>query len=270
MENKRERTAKRLVDYRLLTAAVIFAAVCAEIAAQTPLTFRAEKKSVLLSEQIVYTLSVPGVSAGDVAFGAPNIRGLVLLSTQKSNAPSTGKPSASIRLIFRAEAPGVITPPPLTVAVGGKQRTASFEAVTVKENPAPVSPRIDVLFEGDADGNRRIYVGAKLFLVVSVQNAASVENFDWELNANSMIREISRSVIPGGQSVRFEWIPLMEGTIELPRFAARVKNFSGAEETVRLSGITVRAERAENSGIGIFGPPASAEEEAFLKNVFAD
>jgi hypothetical protein len=249
---------------------IVFAAGGAKTYAQSSLTFRAEKNSVFLSEQIVWTLSIPDVSAGDVAFDTPNIQGFVLLSTQKSNAPSDGKISATIRLVFRAEATGTITPPPLAVAVGGTWQPASFESVAVKESPPPSNPKIDVGFEGETAGSRRIYVGAKLFLMVRVQNAAAVENFDWELNADSMVREISRGVIPGGQVVRFEWIPLVEGMIELPRFAARVKNFSGAEEIVTFSGITVRVERAENSGIGVFDASTSAEEEAFLKNAFGD
>jgi hypothetical protein len=252
----------------IVCAALFYAARAGLFAQSDSLVFRAEKAAVVMPEHIAYKLAIHGADAGEVAFNTPEAQGLVLLTTEKSNAVIDGETAAVICLTFRAEKAGAAMPPPLAVTVKGRQIDALFETVIIKENPAAARPSLRWKIE---NAGPRIYEGAKVFLTVSVHNAASVESFAWTLDADSMLREISRN--EGGQdgvyAARFEWIPLASGVIGLPKFSARVKTFAGASETALLEGVTVRIEHAEHTG-AVDSRKLRAEEQAFLNNAFGD
>ena len=270
MEKQSKQRTRRFLCHRLLkaffAARVLLFAPAALNAQNAALVFVPNAHTCFVSEDIVYSLAIPGMPPSEITLGTPRAQGLVQQSLQKTGGVVDGKTATIIRIAFNAREPGIAVPEPLWVSLKGTLLSVPFAPVTVLEDPQKAEPAMTVKFQGG--GAARIHEGSAVLLLVEIQNARQIESFEWVLTADSMLREISRN----GHSVLLEWLPLAPGEQTLPRFTARVKNLTGTTQTILLDGVMCTVfPPLESVEEGANGTSDSAQSDAarqFLQNAF--
>jgi hypothetical protein len=275
MEKQPKRGGQRFICHRLLKAfffVLVFAPsfLIAQNTQNSSLVFAPHAPACLVSENIVYSLEISGTQPSEVTIGTPASKELSLLSLQKTGGVIGGKPATIIRIAFNAREAGIVSPQPLQVSFGGNLHNVPFAPVTVLENSATTAPGMTLTFQNGKDGVLQpIYAETAVFLQAEIHNAAEIESFEWVLNENSMLREISRN----GHFILLEWFPFEAGELILPSFTVRVKDLAGVTRTVSLGGIVREVfpalETQPKNSAQKNELPQSEEAQSFLQNAFA-
>ncbi|MBQ4379172.1 MAG: hypothetical protein II821_08270 [Treponema sp.] len=195
-----------------------------------------------------YFLELEDVEPGRIQIELPELPHGVKFSSSKKEEfiSASGKKGTIISLWFVFSETGETVIPPLNARIDGKQHFFEFERVPVQENPALISPKLEIIIEHKnipvQDKSCVFQKGEKINLLVRTQYAVQVLSFKWNLPRNSIFSESRRFEFANGNEkltaftsdkknlARFEWKILKEGSYALPDFSVEVLAFNGTRQ----------------------------------------
>lgn len=196
-----------------------------------------------------YALELPDIIPARVQLELPELPlGTKFISSKKEEFISdTGSHGTLITLWFNFDYQGETRIPPLPVKIDGKSHYFEFTRTVVYENPALISPVIEVAFK-DHKNERMIKLckGESLFFTVSIRYAVQIMNFNWQIPKDSIFTETERFDFANGKQkitefttdskslASFEWKILKSGTYPLPRFNINASAFNGQIKRLSL------------------------------------
>ena len=139
--------------------------------------------------------------------------------------------------------------PPISLFINGRKEIVNFPDVEVLQNPETVLPRAILVFDEDNDNvwsnaffssdesffpNLPLKKGIALRFTVYVQYAAALGQISWSLPKDAIFKELRRFEIPSDLKfskripvAQFEWTPLSEGNVSLPKIQIVAESYSG-------------------------------------------
>ncbi len=218
----------------------------AEIAADANLLFEADEEFFFVNQGATFKLFVPQAEVSDIKMELPTFpENAVFVSSRIENVSSSKNARGTqIELHLNFKNAGNFSLPPLSISIRGRKRSASFPAVQVLENPQTVLPRAILVFEsgetfssGDSPSKRiSLPLATPSRFTIYVQYAAALGKISWSLPKDAIFKELKRFEIPADLKfsekipvAQFEWTPLSEGEIPLPRIHIAAKSYSGLE-----------------------------------------
>lgn len=237
-----------LVFISLLFSQKIFAQNSrrAEIAAGESLFFESDEEFFFVNQSVIFRLLVPQADSSDIKMELPTFpENAVFVSSRIENVSSPKNARvAQIELNLNFKNAGNFSLPPISFFIKDKRRSACFPDIHVFENPQTILPRAIFVFENgetfssDNSPSKRISLplATPSRFTIYVQYAAALGTISWSLPKDSIFKELKHFEIPGDLKfseripvARFEWTPLSEGEISLPRIRIAAKSYSGLE-----------------------------------------
>lgn len=209
--------------------------------------FEADEE-IFVNQNAVFKLFVPGVEASDVRMELPRFpENVIFVSSRSENfsSPKFGR-GTQIELNLSFKDDGIFSLLPISLFINGRKKTASFPDVEVLQNPETILPRAILVFEKDnvwlhaffSDAssfpNLSLERGAASRFTVYVQYAAALGQVSWSLPKDAIFKELQRFEIPSDFKfskpipvAQFEWTPLSEGNVSLPKIQVVAESYSG-------------------------------------------
>lgn len=231
------------------------------------LTVKPDSETFFTAQENGYTLNIPGIEPSKVQTDLPQLpAGIQLLSSKKEEyLAEDGGRGTEVHLWFSFKDSGPVRMPPLIVLIGNRTYYLSFEEVTVYENPALISPVLEVNFlkginqQKTVDGITRYEVtaGEEIVFELQLKYFVQIVSFNWKLPKNSICQELERYEItrgvPAGSGfstaalpvVKFSWKPLIEGEYSLPEINLVATAYNGSRKTVHLPPCLINVHPAE-------------------------
>ena len=204
-----------------------------------------------------YSLKIPDIEPGKIQIDLPELPlGTKFISSKKEEfIGEDGKRGTQISLWFTFSYSGNTRIPPLMARIAGKTYYFIFEPTYVYENPALISPVIEISFEGreipkaDKKTGQKVikaFAGDKLYFTVSLRYGIQVIDFKWKIPRDSIFREVERFEFANGEEkiteftteskkiARFEWQILKEGIYALPEITIGTISYSGLKKQLSL------------------------------------
>lgn len=239
-----------------------------------------------------YALEIPDIEPGKVQLDLPELPlGTKFISSKKEEyVAEDGVRGTQISLWFSFTDSGDTRIPPLMARINGRNYYFEFEPTYVYENPALISPVVEVLFDrpdllktDKKTGQKTLKVtsGEKISFTVALRYGMQVIDFRWKLPKDSIFNETKRFEFANGEEriteftteskklARFEWQILKEGIYPLPEITIGTIAYSGAKKQLYLpQNIFVsvsESKSAKKSDTTIGGQKAGIFELAFEK-----
>lgn len=254
MEEFAERT-KKIAKFGLLVFALILfsQSIFAQISRRTKtgdgeyFLFESDEE-IFANQDAAFKLFIPQVESSDVRIVLPNFpENIIFVSSRSENlsSPNFGR-GTQIELNLSFKDDGIFSLPPISLFINGKKKIASFPDVEVLQNPETILPRAILVFgESDVWGdaffsdahsfpNLSLEQGAPSRFTVYVQYAAALGQVSWSLPKDAIFKELRRFEIPSDFKfskpipvAQFEWTPLSEGNVSLPKIQIAAESYSG-------------------------------------------
>jgi hypothetical protein len=198
-----------------------------------------------------FVLIVPDVKSSDVEIETPVLPSNVnFVSMRRTDYIAKGELSGTeVDLWLTFCSAEQYSLPPLGIKVRNRLYSIPFDKVTVVQDPSTLTPCFIIRFDNgiEADNTQRIdtplfavSAGDKIRFTVFVQYAVQVMNFEWSVPKDTLLTEIQKYEITGGNSRskesfmeripvgRFEWQPLVPGFASLPEIHFTATAYSGS------------------------------------------
>ena len=254
MEEFAERT-KRIAKFGLLVFVLIlfsqknFAQISrrAKTGDAENLLFEADEE-FFVNQDASFKLFIPQVEASDVRIALPTFpENVTFVSSRSENfsSPNFGH-GTQIELNLNFKDGGIFSLPPISLFINGRKEIVNFPDVEVLQNPNTILPRAILVFgDGDARSNAffsdansfpnlSLEQGAASRFTVYVQYAAALGQISWSLPKDAIFKELQRFEIPSDLKfskripvAQFEWTPLSEGDVSLPKIQIAAESYSG-------------------------------------------
>lgn len=256
MEEFAERT-KRIAKFGLLVFVLIlfsqknFAQISrrAKTVSSENFLFVTDEKKFFVNQDATLKLFIPQVESSNVQIILPNFpENVVFVSSRIENSSSwIFGYGTQIELNLNFKDGGIFSLPPISLFINGRKKIVNFPDVEVLQNPETVLPRAILVFgDGDARSNAffssdesffpnlSLEQGAASRFTVYVQYAAALGQISWSLPKDAIFKELQRFEIPSDLKfskripvAQFEWTPLSEGNVFLPKIQIAVESYSG-------------------------------------------
>lgn len=209
--------------------------------------FEADEE-IFVNQNAVFKLFVPGVEASDVRMELPRFpENVIFVSSRSENfsSPKFGR-GTQIELELNFAKAGIFSLSPISLFVNGRKKTASFPDVEVLQNPETILPRAFFVFgdgyfwthvffsDASSFPNLSLERGVALRFTVYVQYATALGQVSWSLPKDAIFKELQRFEIPSDFKfskpipvAQFEWTPLSEGNVSLPKIQVAAESYSG-------------------------------------------
>lgn len=204
-----------------------------------------------------YSLELDGVQPAKVQMDLPELPlGTKFISSKKEEVINAqGQRGTLITLWFTFAYTGNTRIPPLMTRINGRTHFFEFQPVYVYENPALISPILEITFDsphkisgGSKNSKRAISVqkGEKLRFTISLKYGTQILDFKWKIPKDSIFAETERfEFANGGQKItefttegknlaKFEWQILKEGEYSLPEIIIAALSYNGVKKTLYL------------------------------------
>ncbi|WP_407428134.1 hypothetical protein [Treponema sp.] len=205
-----------------------------------------------------YSLKLTGVEPSAIQMELPELpSGTRFISSKKEEFISENNDHGTLITIwFNFAYPGLTQLHPLLTRINGRLRYFEFEQVMVHENPALISPVLEVSFENiqniqtDKKKSKKIInvkKGEKIIFDLSTRYSVQILNFSWEIPKDSIFTEKQRFDFTSGNEKitqftekpiplsRFEWQILKDGTFTLPEFSVTAIAYNGSKKALKLT-----------------------------------
>ena len=211
--------------------------------------FVTDEKKFFVNQDATLKLFIPQVEASDVRIALPTFpENVVFVSSRIENSSSwIFGYGTQIELNLNFKDGGIFSLPPISLFINGRKEIVNFPDVEVLQNPEAVLPRAILVFgDGDARSNAffssdesffpnlPLKKGIALRFTVYVQYAAALGQISWSLPKDAIFKELQRFEIPSDLKfskripvAQFEWTPLSEGDVSLPKIQIAVESYSG-------------------------------------------
>lgn len=218
------------------------------------LVIEPDKKEFFTAQENGYTICFDGIESSQIQTDLPALPpGVQFVSSKRSVfVNDAGERGTMIQFWFSFTDIGPVKLPPLIVQVNKRTFYLPFGDVTVYENPALISPELEVIFDEktnvvtSAGGLKtvRLRTGEKLNFKVNIKYCVQIINYNWKLPENSIFNEIKRYEMAGGQVrypdfstesiplAEFEWQPLVAGTFTLPHLDVKALSYNGYQKNI--------------------------------------
>ncbi|MBQ9207350.1 MAG: hypothetical protein IJ158_11655 [Treponema sp.] len=231
-----------------------------------------------------YILELEDVEPHTVTMELPDLPlGTAFLSSKKEEFVSeNGHRGTVISLWFNFSESGITQFSPLLVKINGRPSYFEFERTIVRENPALISPVLEIQFKRPANlttlknGQKSLFVkkGEKISFTVFLRYGVQILDYKWTIPKDSIFTEITRSDFANGaQKItqftneaknlsQFEWQILKEGIYTLPQISVTAVSYNGSQKTLSLP---------QNIEISVSNEKYQTNDSYFSKNntVFA-
>lgn len=222
--------------------------------------FEADEE-IFVNQNAVFKLFVPGVEASDVRMELPRFpESVIFVSSRSENfsSPKFGR-GTQIELELNFAKAGIFSLLPISIFVNGRKKTARFLDIEVLQNPETILPRAIFVF---GDGyfwghaffsdvstfpNLSLESGVASRFTVYVQYAVALGQVSWSLPKDAIFKELQRFEIPSDLKfskpipvAQFEWTPLSEGNVSLPKIQVAAESYSGQKIVLETPDCTVK------------------------------
>ena len=222
-----------------------------------------------------YELSLVGVEPKNLQIELPDLPSGVKFSSSKKEefVSERGERGTLLSLWFTFSESGESHIPPLFAKINGKNHYFEFESVFVHENPALISPKLEIDFKNQknltAKNTYTFKKGEKITFLLNVRYAVQILSFKWTLPKDSIFREVERADFANGKQkltefsydtknlARFEWQILKSGAYSLPEITVEAVTFNGEKrvleepKNVKII-VTNQNEPSENKALSFF------------------
>lgn len=203
-----------------------------------------------------YTVCFDGIDSSSIQTDLNTLPpGVQFVSSKRSSyVNDEGERGTMIQFWFSFTDVGPVKLPPLIVRINKRTFYLPFGDVTVYENPALISPVLEVDFgenikvTSSRNGVKTVKVqaGQKINFTLKIKYCVQIMAFNWTLPKDSIFTETKRYEIAEGnlrtsefsaESVSvadFEWNPLVAGTYSLPQLEIKALSYSGAQRTIYM------------------------------------
>lgn len=269
MEKTSVKQEKRFHIGLLRFFAVLILGVSASAFGKTPspqeirsLVVEPDSPTFFTAQENGYTLKIPDVQPSVVQTDLPQLPpGVVYISSKKEEyIDQKGQRGTAVHLWFNFKDTGPVHLPPLIVLVGKRTYYLPFGDAVVYENPAVISPVMEISFEtgvteiSSIDGIRRFTAkaGQEIIFTVNLKYFVQIIQFNWKLPENSIFKELERYEITRGVPVgtdfssaalpvaRFSWKPLVEGSYSLPDIMIFATAYNGSRKIVQVPACQIK------------------------------
>lgn len=235
---------------------------------------RAQSEIFFTQTENCYVLELDGVEPKSVLMELPDFPiGTRFLSSKKEEFVSrAGNRGTLISLWLSFSDSGMTRIPPLLVKINGKSNYFEFEQVMVHENPALVSPVLEIHFDSPKNlkplknGQKSLTVkkGEKISFTLSIRYGVQILDYKWKIPNDSIFTEVARfDFANGAQKIgqftseaknlsQFEWQILKEGAYSLPQISVKAVSYNGTQKMLSLPQdveIIVSGEKYANNDI---------------------
>lgn len=251
--------AKRIAKFGLLVFVLIlfsqknFAQISrrAKTVSSESFLFVTDEKKIFVNQDATLKLFIPQVESSNVQIILPNFpENVVFVSSRIENSSSWffGY-GTQIELNLNFRDGGIFSLPPILLFINGRKEIVNFPDVEVLQNPEAVLPRAILVFDEDNDNvwsnaffssdesffpNLPLKKGIALRFTVYVQYAKALGQISWSLPKDAIFKELQRFEIPSDLKfskripvAQFEWTPLSEGNVFLPKIQIVAESYSG-------------------------------------------
>lgn len=220
------------------------------------LVIEPDTKEFFTAQENGYTVYFNGIESSKIQTELNNLPpGVQFVSSKRSDfVDNDGHHGTLIQFWFTFKDVGPVKLPPLIVQVNRRTFYLPFGDVSVYENPALVSPLLEVEFDSKYNiatsknnlKTIKLKSGEKIKFKVNIKYCVQIINYSWKLPKDSIFTEVKRYEIADGQIrsadfspksvplAKFEWQPLVEGTYNLPQIEVKALSYSGAQRTIFL------------------------------------
>lgn len=224
-----------------------------------------DSKTFFTAQENGYTLKIPEVEPSRVQTDLPQLpSGVQLVSSKREEyAETDGTRGTKVHLWFTFRDTGSVRMPPLITIVGYRTYYLSFGEVEVFENPAVISPAMEIHFEKGVselrpeNSIRRFAAveGDEIVFSVHLKYFVQIVKFSFEIPKNSIFKEVERYEITrelssakefSSQSVpvaTFLWRPLAEGVYSIPPITLVATSYNGSRRTIPVPEIQIKISR---------------------------
>ncbi len=213
--------------------------------------FVTDEKKFFVNQDATLKLFIPQVKSSNVQIILPNFpENVVFVSSRIENSSSwIFGYGTQIELNLNFKDGGIFSLPPISLFINGRKEIVNFPDVEVLQNPEAVLPRAILVFDEDNDNvwnnaffssdesfypNHPLKKGIALRFTVYVQYAKALGQISWSLPKDAIFKELQRFEIPSDLKfskripvAQFEWTPLSEGNVSLPKIQIAVESYSG-------------------------------------------
>ena len=238
---------------------------------------KVEARSEIFFTQIenCYVLKIPEVEPSKIQIELPELPfGTKFTSSKKEEfIDENNIRGTQISLWFTFSDSGLTSIPPLFVRILGEEHYFEFEPIFVYENPALVSPQLEINFENSKKllNNKQnsqkfisVKKGEKIKFTISLRYGTQILAFNWKIPKDSLFSELERfDFAKGKQKINeftteskklatFEWQILKDGDFALPEISVETISFNGEKKQISLSSkifIRVSDEKSQNNVI---------------------
>ena len=248
------------------------------------LKFSSMNESVFVQQDCSFVLSLPGIAPENVQFSIPKEQESVRFASSRQTdfIDADRDLGTRIELWFNISQAGTFTLQPVVITVNGYRYSVPFESVLVKENPEIVLPKMWIVFDSGVvqEGEKITAVAGKpVCFTVYLKFFLQITKLDWDLQKNSLLKELRRYEITQGKPrnreffsqevpvISFEWTPLVSGSWTLPPIKISAIKYNGSLVEVEIPQytLTVAANPQKNSGV-----KAKSSENAVFAYAFAE
>ncbi len=220
-------------------------------------------QTIFVQQDLSFVLTLPGVSPENVQVSLAKLpENVQFLFSRRSDFIDQDRDTGTrIEFWFSFLKSGEITIPPLNVTISGYRYSIPFETVNVTENPETVAPKMTIEFtrgaEPEKDGSYTVIAGQSVFFTVNLKYILQIAKFDWDLQKNSIFKEIKRYAITEGKPrgreffndevpvATFEWRPLIPGEWTLPEIKIIAARYNGSRVEVEMPHVRINVIASE-------------------------
>ncbi|MDR3312721.1 MAG: hypothetical protein LBS64_06285 [Spirochaetaceae bacterium] len=231
-----------------------------------PLILEIPSPSILVGEDVVYTLFIPGVRPSDVDTALPAMpQGFSVRAMTKDAAFAGDQSGTRITVTIAADAPSAVALPPMGLRIGdGPLMPVPFQAAVVREDPRAVMPELVFRNEAPDAGATPVTarVGEPLDVTLYGRYAVSYRDLSWSLPEDAAFSLVERlALLDDGPPLaardgfirrlqplaRFRWTPLESGVLTLPVVRLRAGTLAGNQAVVTVEEVQVRVAEAREA-----------------------
>ena len=240
------------------------------------LKFSSMNESVFVQQDCSFVLTLPGIAPENIQFSIPSEQEYVRFTSSRQTdfIDADRDLGTRIELWFNIAHAGTFTLQPVVITVNGYRYSVPFESVHVKENPEIVLPKMWIVFDSGVvqeNGKLTVVAGKPVCFTVYLKFFLQIVKLDWDLQKNSLLKELKRFEITQGKPrnreffsqevpvISFEWTPLVSGSWSLPAVKISATKYNGSVVDVEIPQYALtalsnpqkdsgtKAESAENS-----------------------
>mgnify|MGYP006916033836 FL=1 len=222
------------------------------------LTVRTVSPNNYSGTDCAFELKVPYIKAENVQAQIPDLPSGVNFVSLRRSEYSDGESGTKIELWLNFADAGTYRLRSLRVYLNNKLYYIPFLPVVISENPRNILPQLVVLFENGtelvqsrraAQSKKTLFsaqTGTPLVFTVCLQYGVQVVSFNWNVPRDALFKELERYDITQGiirssefseekiPIARFQWEPLVSGSLRLPDFTVLATSYNGVRVELHL------------------------------------